>query len=135
MIKVIEQVGREWNRLHPTGPRIGVADISTEYGGEFCWYVWEGLLPERQCKAYHQQGLEADVRYVRSDGEEMVYEFSHTGYSQQLSQDLVNLFCAAGVKRIYATSLASLAEPPGCILDYSEDSLHRDQFRVQIWVP
>jgi len=84
LIKIIEEVAREWNQSHPDGPRIGVGDMSLRAGG-----LWID-------HASHQNGLDVDLRYLRSDGAESGYTFPNTGYSQTLTQELIDLFCATG---------------------------------------
>ena len=56
LINMIEGAGRDWYNNYWPPPRIGVGDLSLRYGGQF------GI---HSC---HQNGTEADFRYVRNDG-------------------------------------------------------------------
>ncbi|HUT52935.1 MAG TPA: penicillin-insensitive murein endopeptidase [bacterium] len=140
LIKVIEQVGREWNQRHPNGPRIGIGDVSLEDGGQFCWWEFKKHWPpiEIPCHQLHQQGIDADIRYVRSDGKEMGFAFIEKSgpfpeYSPSLTQELVDLLCEAGVYYIYADSLQrdDLIQPPNCEIDRT-DASHYHHFHIRI---
>ncbi|MBI5235998.1 MAG: penicillin-insensitive murein endopeptidase, partial [Deltaproteobacteria bacterium] len=104
-LTIIESVAREWERLHPDldalrvdnfvanasgaggqgaeAPRIGIGDLSRRGGGYFS--------PHHE----HQNGLDADVRYVRSDnaeaGLDLSVERQRRNYSQDLTLELLNL--------------------------------------------
>ena len=135
MILIIEQVGREWNLRHPNGPRISINDISLKRGGYFDW-----TQPTPGHHTHHQAGRDADVRYVRNDrtearcvlalGEDCNPTNPQTKYSQSLTQQLVDLFCEAGVIEIYYNSDAGLTLPPGC-LSHPVTS-HTDHFHIKI---
>ena len=136
LIKIIEAVGREWNMRHPSGPRISINDMSRRTGGEFFWYV-NGVKKRHRS---HYNGQDADLRYVRSDGSEAGYDFNndpppYNGYSQSNTQELVDLFCKIGVKKIFvdkfgATSRANLSAPPGCTI--SSVNGHNNHFHIRI---
>jgi len=67
LLNMIEAGGRMWYSNHHIPPRVGVGDLSwgdvstQSFGGE-----WPG--GDHAC---HQNGLEVDFRYVRSDGQEI----------------------------------------------------------------
>jgi hypothetical protein len=67
-----------WAVAHPRGPRIGIGDLSVRCGG---------AMPGH---ASHRRGLDADIRPVRGDGMEGPVSYGQPGYSQSLTQDLVN---------------------------------------------
>jgi len=130
MILIIEQVGREWNLRHPNGPRISINDISLKRGGYFDW-----TQPTLGHHEHHQAGRDADLRYVRSDGTESNYTFNLNpphppGYSQGLTQDLINLFCEAGVTTIYADNDANLQQPSGCTI--TDPGGHQNHIHIKI---
>lgn len=125
MIQIIEAVGREWYLRHPEGPRISIGDMALQDGGTF-----EGHQT-------HKSGRDADVRYVRNDELEINYSFPLNpndpippGYSQTLTQELVNLFCEYGATFFYFdfNDLDGLVNPPGCT---SSDIIkHHHHFHV-----
>ena len=130
LIQIIESVGREWNLRHPNGPRISINDISLKRGGYFDW-----TQPSPGHHSSHQAGRDADLRYVRSDGTESNYTFNLNpphppGYSQGLTQDLINLFCEAGVTTIYADNDANLQQPSGCTI--TDPGGHQNHIHIKI---
>lgn len=64
LINMIEGAGRDWYTNGHSPPRIGAGDLSkgNQYTQEF-----GGVFPPHSC---HQNGTEADFRYVRNDGQE-----------------------------------------------------------------
>ena len=87
-IQAIMRVGAAWAAAHPTGPRIGVGDISFRCGGSMPPHV------------SHTKGVDADIRIVRRDGKEAGTVYQSADYSRTLTQELVNLFHANGVARV-----------------------------------
>jgi Penicillin-insensitive murein endopeptidase len=79
MIRALQAVGAAWKRAHPTGPRIGIGDISLRGGGPMPPHV------------SHQRGLDVDIRLVRADGREAPVRYQDAGYSRALTQQLVNI--------------------------------------------
>lgn len=57
MINGIKSTGSSWKSGHPSWPRIGVGDISLQYGGYMSGHV------------SHRLGVDVDVRPVRTYGE------------------------------------------------------------------
>ena len=137
-VKAFEQVVRQWNNLHPDGPRIGIGDMSLENGGEFCWWIYRIAWPPiiKQCHERHQQGLNADISYIRSDGKELGFTFVDMGpfekYDQSLTQELIYLLCEAGATTIYADSRSGLDTEgyEGCNL--SDYAGHQNHIHVRI---
>jgi len=123
MIQIIEAVGREWNLAHPSGPRMTVLDLSLRNGGQF----YPPPLPQEH--SWHQQGVDADLRYARTDGAESAVTVGDGSYSSALSQEIVRLFCKAGVERIIISENSNIIAP-GCNLVSS--TTHGDHFHVRI---
>ena len=127
-IQAIERVGREWNLLpgltvNVPRPRISIGDMCDRDGG----YWRPGI-------GGHENGLELDIRYVRSDGAESNYTFNPQpphpeGYSKDETQRLTDLLCKAGAKRILADSEANLIAHYGC--NISDPGAHEDHFHVR----
>jgi peptidoglycan hydrolase-like protein with peptidoglycan-binding domain len=81
-ISALQAIAAEWNRLHSSGPRIGIGHISRQGGGEF---------PKHST---HREGLNVDIRPVRSDRGESPVSYTNSGYSRTLTQELVNTIYA-----------------------------------------
>lgn len=87
-IQALQAIGTQWHRAHPTGPRLGIGDISLNGGGPMSGH------------ASHQKGLDIDIRLVRNDGREEPVTYHQSMYSRTLTQELVNLIRANGVLRV-----------------------------------
>ncbi|OGP56020.1 MAG: hypothetical protein A2V67_13835 [Deltaproteobacteria bacterium RBG_13_61_14] len=138
LLQIIEAVGREWNLQHPEGPRFSIGDMSWRKGGSMCWGPGGGP----PCHTYHRTGQDADLRYMRDDGSEANYTFTNippdppvAGYSQPLTQELVDLFCKFGATGIYADLQGrdGLTAPPGCPMIPTAG--HDNHFHIRIWRP
>jgi hypothetical protein len=78
MIRALQAIGAAWQRARPTGPRIGIGDISFRGGGRMPPHV------------SHQRGLDVDIRLIRADGREAPVRYQDDGYSRALTQQLVD---------------------------------------------
>ncbi|MFG1625568.1 penicillin-insensitive murein endopeptidase [Kribbella sp. NPDC049227] len=78
-LRAVTAVAAEWQRRHPSGPRIGITDISLRGGGP--------MSPHKS----HQRGTDVDIRPVRNDGKEEPVNYTMPVYSRQLTQELVDL--------------------------------------------
>ena len=90
-IQALLAIGAAWQGLHPSGPRIGIGSISLNGGGP--------MPPHRS----HQDGLDVDLRPVRSDGREAPTTWRDPAYSRAATQRLVDLLLGnrvLGVQRI-----------------------------------
>lgn len=86
-IAQLKKVAADWNALG-YGVRIGIGDISRPHGGDF---------PPHSS---HTNGLDADIRCVRSDIEDAC-DWRNAGYSRTRTQKLVDMLLATGqVERI-----------------------------------
>lgn len=81
MVHGLERIGREWARLHPGGPRMGLGDLSLRDGGPIPGHV------------SHQHGVDVDVRPVRTSGEGPV-TINQSAYSRTGTRELIDLFYA-----------------------------------------
>lgn len=112
-------MGEAWNKT----PRIGVGDISRQFGDRFS---------PHNC---HRNGLEVDVRYVRSDGVEGPFDFTQNPislYDQAATQQLVDLFIQHGAVLIIVDPDSGLTGP-GVTVDMQRG--HRNHFHVRISDP
>jgi murein endopeptidase len=90
-IKCIQEIGKEWNKLYPKGPRLGIGDMSHRDDGPFDGH--EG----------HMNGKEIDVRLFRKDREEKSSDIKNPDeYDRQLTKEAILLFIKkCKVKMIY----------------------------------
>jgi len=125
IVKTIKDIATQWNGLHAM-PRINVGDISKSGGG---------AMSGHSC---HQNGLEADIRYVRNDGTEGPLDLStdSTLYSKTLTVELMQLFVATGlVDLIYVHPDSDIAasDVAGVVQDSS--ATHINHFHVRLMDP
>lgn len=88
VVRALLSIAAEWHRLHPRGPRIGFGDLSLLGGG-----------PTLRHGA-HRNGLEADIRPLRTDGRELPVTYTDPGYSRALTQEVVDLIKRNPVLRV-----------------------------------
>jgi hypothetical protein len=79
VLQAIKHVCGEWNKRYPSGPRIGVGNISLQNGG-----VMEPHVS-------HQDGVDLDLSPVASTNEEIGLTWDAPKYSQSRTQELVDL--------------------------------------------
>ena len=79
VIQAINHVCTEWAKAFPTGPRIGVGNLSFAGGG---------VMPPH---VSHQQGTDVDLAPIASTEEEIPLTWDHPKYSRQRTQQLVDL--------------------------------------------
>jgi murein endopeptidase len=109
LVRTTLRVLREFHRRHPQAPRIGIGDLSLRHGGYFGAEVGGGIG-----HATHQNGLDVDVYYPRLDRRER----APTTVDQvdvPLSQDLLDLFVAAGAVTVYVGPNLPLTGPSGIV--------------------
>jgi hypothetical protein len=84
-IGALRAIGQAWASRRPSGPRIGIGDISFRGGGKMSPHV------------SHDKGVDADLRLVRADGKEAPVTYRDAAYSRELTQALVDTIRANGV--------------------------------------
>lgn len=88
-----------WHDLHPDRP-ISIGQISHKGGGSF-------FPPHHQ----HQHGVEADMRPLRKDGQDLHTTFDSPDYSRDLTREFVQLLRAnAKVHRVFFNDPKLMAE-------------------------
>ena len=104
---------------HPDAPRVGIGDLSRPRGGIFD-QRFGGLG-----HASHQNGLDVDVYYPRRDGSER-RPFKPSQVDQELAQDLVDRFVAAGAQHVFVGPRLTLTGPRKVVskLRHHDDHLH-----------
>ncbi len=130
LINMIEGAGRNWYSNGYTPPRIGVGDMSK---GDAQTQQFGGLFPPHSC---HQNGLEADFRYVRNDGQEIGLNIAGSDsiyYDVDATVDLMNfLIDNANVTIIYVDTVHAGIVVSDPIRHLSG---HQDHFHVLILDP
>lgn len=137
LISTIEKTGRFWRdprclTLNRTR-RIGILDLSRQSGGVF----YNQAEPSKRDHLSHQNGLDVDVRYMRSDGGEAGLDFadpnSRVWYDSAATRVLMQCFRSQGaVVRIFVDTDYVKIVFPGVTL---HDPTHRNHFHVRIRDP
>jgi hypothetical protein len=87
-----------WHDLHPDHP-ISIGQISHKGGGEF--------PPHKQ----HKLGIEADMRPLSKDGQDLQLTFSSAGYSRDLTREFVKFLRSnAKMHRVFFNDPKLIAE-------------------------
>jgi murein endopeptidase len=110
---------RAYHDAHPDAPRVLVGDLSRRHGG-FFGARYGGLGHQT-----HQNGLDVDVYYPRTDGRERAAR-RPAQVDLAAAQELVDRFVAAGAVRIYVGPDLRLHGPRRIVapLVYHDDHLH-----------
>jgi murein endopeptidase len=119
LVDVLLRVFRGYREAHSSAQRVGVMDLSREHGGPF------GKRYGGLGHASHQNGLDADVLYPRTDGlERRAYKPSLV--DQALAQDLVDRFVAAGAYKIFVGPHLHLRGPRNVVIPlvHHDDHMH-----------
>jgi murein endopeptidase len=119
MLRTLLSVLAAYRAAHPDAPRVGIGDIARRHGGPF-GADYGGLG-----HATHQNGLDADVYYPRTDGLER-RAFKPSQVDLALSQDLVNRFVRAGAVTVYVGPHLALHGKRGVVVPrvFHDDHLH-----------
>jgi murein endopeptidase len=119
LVRTVIDVLAAYRAAHPGVARVGVGDLSRRHGGDF------GRRFGGLGHASHQNGLDADVYYPRTDGLEL-RAYKPSLVDRTLAQDLVDRFLAAGARVIYVGPHLALKGPRKRVvpLIYHDDHLH-----------
>jgi murein endopeptidase len=119
LIRTVLAVLREHRAAFPEAPRVGIGDLSRPNGGYF-GPQYGGLG-----HASHQNGLDVDVYYPRFDGLEKKAQRPDL-VDDELAQDLVDRFVAAGAVKVFVGPHLELKGPRGIVskLVHHDDHLH-----------
>ena len=122
LVNVLLSVAASYRRAHPGAPRVVISDLSLPEGGRF-GPEYGGLG-----HASHQNGLDVDVAYPRSDGREIGVERVRE-VDRALSQALVNAFVRAGAQYVFVGPRTRLRGPKGVVQVIPN---HDDHFHLRI---
>lgn len=131
LINMIEGAGRDWYLDNYVPPNINVGDLSK---GNLVSRTFGGYWPPHGC---HQNGLEADFRFVRNDSQDIPLDLSDTAqlrfYDPNATWDLINTYlCEYGdITVIYLDTLLSGITGQEVI----HDTNHYNHFHVRIADP
>jgi murein endopeptidase len=129
LMRTIMHVARAHRRANPGAPRVTVGDIGRPGGGSLD--ARHGVLAEFGTGAgtlghvSHQNGLDVDIYYPRSDRRERAPD-SLGQIDRALAQDLVDRFVAAGARNVFVGPRTGLTGPAGVVqrLARHDDHLH-----------
>ncbi len=119
LVRTLVDVIAQYRLADPLAPRIGIGDLSRRHGGEF------GMRFGGLGHMSHQNGLDADVYYPRTDGlERRAYLPSQVDRAR--AQALLDRFVAAGARKVYVGPSLHLKGPRKIVepLVHHDDHMH-----------
>ncbi len=111
-IRTVIAVIGAYRAANPDAPRVVIGDISRKGGGPFT-----------DQHASHQNGLDIDIYYPRTDGE-LHEPTSPDEIDHRLAQDLLDRFVAAGAQMIFVGYSTGLTGPSGVVIPYPNHDNH-----------
>jgi hypothetical protein len=119
LVRMVLLILDDFAAAHPEAPRIGVGDLSRSNGGDF------GPRYGLPGHVSHQNGLDVDLYYPRRDRRERP-PARPSQMDQELAQDLVDRFVAAGAVKVFVGFNSGLAGPPKIVqaLPHHDNHLH-----------
>jgi murein endopeptidase len=119
LVATLEDVAATWALDHPGAPPLLVGDLSRRHGGPF------GARFGGLGHASHQNGLDADVSYPRSD-RLLRAPRRPSQVDRAQAQDLVDRFVAAGAQKVFVGPSLALRGPRRVVvrLVHHDDHLH-----------
>ena len=132
---LIQTVGIQWYQNNPT-VRFGFGDISRQNGGPFM----NNIIPTKQDHAEHQNGLDIDIRYVRTDGLEQRLNLADPNqrplFDRGKTIDLLRLFANNGaLYRILVSPLTNITSADVPNANIVDSTGHDDHFHVSLMDP
>jgi murein endopeptidase len=119
LLTTLRRVLAGYARRHPDAPPVLVGDLSRPRGGDF------GPRYGGIGHASHQNGLDADVYYPRTDGA-LRRPRRPEQVDRAAAQELVDAFVRAGAEHVFVGPSLDLRGPSGIVapLVYHDDHLH-----------
>jgi murein endopeptidase len=119
LVRTLLDVLADYRAEHPDAPRVGIADLSRSRGGNF------GKRFGGLGHVSHQNGLDADILYPRIDRVER-RPYHPALVDDELSQELVDRFVAAGAVHVFTGPRLSLRGPRRVVvkLTHHDDHMH-----------
>jgi murein endopeptidase len=109
LVRTTLRIMRDYAADHPNAPRVAIGDLSRPFGGDFgprFGYIGH---------ATHQNGLDIDVYYPRTDRSVRPPE-TPADVDLRLAQDLVDRWVEAGAETVYVGPSLGLTGPPGVVV-------------------
>jgi murein endopeptidase len=122
LVRLLLVVLADYRAEHPDAPRVGVADLSRTRGGNF-GRQFGGLG-----HVSHQNGLDVDILYPRIDRVER-RAYAPALVDDELSQEIVDRFVAAGAVSVFTGPRLSLRGPRRVVVKLAH---HDDHMHVRI---
>jgi murein endopeptidase len=122
LLRVLLAVARDYRSGHPGARPLLIGDLSRPHGGDFgrqFGYVWH---------ASHQNGLDADIYYPRTDRAPRAVRTA-ADIDRRLSQDILNRFLRSGATKVFVGPGTGLTGPPGVVQVLAD---HDDHMHVRI---
>jgi murein endopeptidase len=119
LVAMLRLVSADFAEAHPNTRAVLVGDLSRPHGGPF------GKRYGGLGHASHQNGLDADVYYPRTD-RRLTKPLRPRQVNRRLAQDLVDRFVAAGAEKIFVGPNLRLHGPRGVVIElvHHDDHLH-----------
>ncbi len=119
LVRTLVTTLRRYRSANPDAPRVGLGDLSRPRGGDF------GARFGSLGHASHQNGLDADVYYPRTDRRQRRAQRPEL-VDRRLAQELVDEFVASGVQFVFVGPSLDLKGPSGVVqpLVHHDDHLH-----------
>ncbi len=119
LVRTLLDVIGEYRAANPAAPRVGIADLSRRHGGDF-GEQFGGLG-----HSSHQNGLDADLLYPRTDALER-RAYAPALVDRTLSQDLVDRFVGAGAVHVFTGPRLALRGPREVVVKlwHHDDHMH-----------
>mgnify|MGYP001187788389 FL=1 len=112
LVRQLIALGKWWEAEHPSGPRLGIGDLSAEGGGSF------------DLHASHENGLDVDIRLPRTDGAEG--QSNPANYDRRQTQAIVDFVVARGAEYVFYGPNLDVRGPRGIVMVWPnhDDHLH-----------
>jgi murein endopeptidase len=125
LVRMLVEVGRRYARREAGEQPMLIGDLSRPRGGDFG--ITYGIVGH----STHQNGLDADVYYPRTD-RRLGAPRTVAQVDRRLAQRLVDLFVAAGAATVLVGPNLALHGPPGVVVPYPN---HDNHLHVRIGNP
>jgi murein endopeptidase len=122
LVRTLLDVIGEYRAANPGAPRVGIADLSRHHGGPFGEHF--GGLGHSS----HQNGLDVDVLYPRTDGLER-RAWTPALVDRTLAQDLVDRFVGVGAVYVFTGPRVGLRGPREVVVRIAH---HDDHMHVRV---
>ena len=117
LVRLTLRIAGRYARENPGAPRLTIGDLSRPHGGDF------GPQYGSIGHASHQNGLDVDIYYPRRDRSERPPK-RPSQVDLDLSQELVDMFVAAGAERVFVGPSLDLRGPPRVVAPLAHHDNH-----------